>query len=186
MCIRDSGVADAGHVASAGLDREAVEVGAVEDDSRSRGRGQNPQADRGAAVETHSGAGHRGTNCLLMCQRGDCISLLLCISLQRRADFCMWQNSHTSWLVPLWERLSCSDGYGCWGVPDEELGPVLWVARDVEQRSPGDRGCAPQPCRIVPRRIDPGPTVSSAALPGRTTLPLRTSNREASGCSWRC
>src|ERR1019366_544411 len=35
------------------------------------------------------------------------------------------------------------------------------------------------PRRWVPRRIDPGPTVSSAALPGRTTLPLRTSNREA-------
>src|SRR5450756_1337472 len=32
---------------------------------------------------------------------------------------------------------------------------------------------------------DRGFTVSSAALPGCRSLPRRTSNREASGCSWR-
>ena len=36
------GVTDAGYVASAGFDSEAVEVGAVEDDSRSGRGGQNP------------------------------------------------------------------------------------------------------------------------------------------------
>src|SRR5208282_1458700 len=65
------GVTDAGYVASAGFDGEAVEVGAVEDDSRSGRGGQNPQADRSAAVQTHSGAGHRSTNCLLVRQGGD-------------------------------------------------------------------------------------------------------------------
>ena len=65
------GVTDAGYVASAGFDGEAVEVGAVENDSRSGRGGQNPQADRGAAVETHSSTGHRGTNCLLVRQGED-------------------------------------------------------------------------------------------------------------------
>jgi len=71
------GVTDAGYVASAGFDGEAVEVGAVEDDSRSGRGGQNPQADRGAAVETHSCAGHRSTNCLLVRQGEDGKSFVL-------------------------------------------------------------------------------------------------------------
>src|ERR1035437_1009584 len=65
------GVTDAGNVASAGFDGEAVEIGAVEYDSRSRRRRQNPQADGSAAMETDSSAGHRGTDCLLMCQGED-------------------------------------------------------------------------------------------------------------------
>src|ERR1700720_2501273 len=65
------GVTDAGYVASAGFDRKTVEVGAVKHDSRSGRRGQNPQTDRRAAVETHSGASHSSTNCLLVCQRVD-------------------------------------------------------------------------------------------------------------------
>src|SRR5208282_2476624 len=64
------GVTDAGHIASAGFDGEAVEVGAAEYDSRSGRRGQNPQADRSTAVQTYSGAGHLSTNCLLVCQGG--------------------------------------------------------------------------------------------------------------------
>jgi hypothetical protein len=71
----------------------------MEDDSRSGRGGQNPQADRGAAVETHSSTGHRGPNCLLVRQGEGGISLLWSISLQGWVNFRMWQNSHTSWLV---------------------------------------------------------------------------------------
>src|ERR1700681_3839051 len=100
------GVTDAGHVASAGFDREAVQVGAMEYDSRSGIRGPNPQANRGAAMETHSCAGHSSTNCLLVCQE-DGVSLLLCISLPRWADFCMWQNRHTPWFGRPGGTLTC-------------------------------------------------------------------------------
>jgi hypothetical protein len=47
----------------------------VEDDSRSRRRRQNSQIDRGAAVESYPFAGHSRTNCLLVCQGEDAVSL---------------------------------------------------------------------------------------------------------------
>jgi hypothetical protein len=62
------GVADAGYVASAGFDGKTVEVRAMKNDSGSRRRGQDAQANRGAAVETLSCAGHSGANCSLVCQ----------------------------------------------------------------------------------------------------------------------
>src|SRR5580698_2111290 len=65
------GVTDAGQVASAGFDRETVEVGAVKHDSGAGGGGQNPEADGSTAMQTHSGARYRGTNCLLVWQRED-------------------------------------------------------------------------------------------------------------------
>src|SRR5260370_14493127 len=98
------GVTDAGHAASAGFDREAVEVGAVEHDSRSGTRGQNPQADRSAAVETDSCACYWGTNCFLVCQGGRRVRLWVCISLPRKAKFCVWQKSQSSWFVSPGQR----------------------------------------------------------------------------------
>src|SRR5258708_1100012 len=98
------GVTDAGHIPSAGFNREAFQVRSLEHDSRSRWRGQNPQVDRRAAMETHTAAGDRSANCLLMCQGEDGVSLLLCISFPRWMVFRMWQNNHTPWFARPWPR----------------------------------------------------------------------------------
>src|SRR5258706_7926081 len=73
------GVADASYVTSTGFDREAFQVGAMKHNSGPRRCRQNPQADGCAAVEAHSCARDRSTNCLLVCQREDkCKSFVVC------------------------------------------------------------------------------------------------------------
>ena len=62
------GVADAGDVAAAGFDGEAIEIGAMEDDARAGGSGQDSEVDGSSAVEADSGAGDGGTNCLFASQ----------------------------------------------------------------------------------------------------------------------
>src|ERR1700730_11986710 len=62
------GVADAGDVATDGLDRKTVEIDAVEHNARTCGRRQDSQMDRGATVQADSGALHRPTNCLFVSQ----------------------------------------------------------------------------------------------------------------------
>src|SRR5258706_16064224 len=97
------GVADASYVTSTGFDREAFQVGAMKHNSGPRRCRQNPQADGCAAVDAHSCARDRSTNCLLVCQREDSVSLLLCNSLPRWMDFRMWQNNHTPWFARPWQ-----------------------------------------------------------------------------------
>src|ERR1700686_2304949 len=118
------GVTDAGHVASASFDRKAVQVGAMEYDSRSGTRGPNPQANRGAAMETHSRAGHSSTNCLLVCQGGWCKSFVV-YQLTVMGRLLHVAKSPHSVVRPTGGTLTCSGGYRCLGVSREELGPVL-------------------------------------------------------------
>src|SRR5579862_8044115 len=63
-----SGVADPGHVAADGLDFNAMEIGAAEDDAGARGRGQDAHGDRRPAVQTYTTALYRRANCLLVGQ----------------------------------------------------------------------------------------------------------------------
>ena len=160
-------ITDASHVASAGFDREAVKVGAMENDSRSRRRGQNPQTDRSAAVQPHSCAGYRSTNCLFVCHRGRCKS------------FAMYQLTGTRPLVHVakqphsvaWQTvcgLTYSNACRCSRLTGEELACVLRYLRNFRACFTGNS------------------TVSSAVLWGRRSPPLRTSNPATSGCSSPC
>ena len=70
------GVADAGDVAADGLNRKAVKVNPMEYDARTRGRRQDSQMDRSAAVQADSGALHCPTNCLLVSQPMESLSIV--------------------------------------------------------------------------------------------------------------
>src|ERR1700722_10322184 len=70
------GVADAGDVAAGGLDPKTVQVDAAKHNARTGGGGQNPQMDRGAAVQTYTGTFRRPTNCLLVFQSSGSYLLL--------------------------------------------------------------------------------------------------------------
>jgi hypothetical protein len=96
----------------------------VEDDSRSGRGGQNPQADRGSAVETHSSAGHRAANCLLVRQGEDGKSFVIYQLTGMGGLPYVVKEPHSVAGVAA-AMLTCLGSYRSLGVYREELGPVF-------------------------------------------------------------
>ena len=69
------GITHPGYVLAHGLQFKAVQVGAPKDHARSRGRGQDPQLDRRAAMQSRAAAVYRCANCLFVNQMESTISV---------------------------------------------------------------------------------------------------------------
>ena len=66
------GVTHAGDVTADGLDGEAVQIDAVEDDAASGRSGKHSQGNRRAAMQTNPTAFHCVAECLLLSQKSSC------------------------------------------------------------------------------------------------------------------